>query len=98
MNKYKYKVVQSNKFKKSAKKIIKQGKDLNKLLDVIDKLAYKEILDLKYKNHKLINDRSYKNCFECHIESDWLLIYQYNEDNLLLLLINSGTHSELFIK
>lgn len=96
MNKYKYKVVQSNKFKKNIKKIIKQGKDLNKLLDVIDKLANKEKLDLKYKNHKLKDDRIYKDCFECHIEPDWLLIYQYNEDNLLLLLINSGTHSELF--
>lgn len=96
MNKYKYKVVQSNKFKKNIKKIIKQGKDLNKLLDVIDKLANKEKLDLKHKNHKLKDDRIYKNCFECHIEPDWLLIYQYNEDNLLLLLVNSGTHSELF--
>ncbi len=96
MNKYKYKVVQSNKFKKNIKKIIKQGEDLNKLLDVVDKLANKEKLDLKYKNHKLKDDRIYKNCFECHIEPDWLLIYQYNEDNLLLLLVNSGTHSELF--
>ena len=85
MTNYKYEVVYSTKFKKSLKKIQKQNKNIDELLDVIDKLAFKEELESKYKNHKLINDKNYKNCYECHIRPDWLLIYQYNDNKLLLL-------------
>jgi mRNA interferase YafQ len=98
MNNYKYDVVYSTKFKKSLKKIKKQNKNIDELLDVIDKLALKEELDKKYRNHRLIDDKYYKNCSECHIRPDWLLIYQYNDNELLLLLINTGSHSELFGK
>ena len=95
---YKYDVVYSTKFKKSLKKIQKQNKNIDELLDVIDKLAFKEELDKKYRNHKLIDDKNYNNCYECHIKPDWLLIYQYNDNKLLLLLINTGSHSDLFNK
>ncbi len=95
MTNYKYKVVFSKAFKKSLKKISK-NKNIDELLDVVDKLAVKEELALKYRNHKLIDDKNYKNCYECHIKPDWLLIYQYNDDELLLLLVNTGSHSELF--
>lgn len=93
---YKYKVRYSSKFKKSLKRITKQGKDIEKLLDVVDKLAVKEELEEKYKNHNLVNDKYYKNCSECHIEPDWLLIYQYNDNELILLLVDTGSHSKLF--
>ena len=96
MKKYKYDVEFSNSFKKSLKKVLKQGKDIDKLLDVVDILANKEKLDEKYKNHKLINDKYYKDCYECHIETDWLLIYKYNDGELILLLVTTGSHSELF--
>lgn len=76
----------------------KQNKDLDELLDVVDKLAQKEELDPKYRNHKLKDDKYYKNCSECHIRPDWLLIYQYNDNELLLLLLNTGSHSDLFNK
>ena len=95
MIKYSYTIHYSNKFKKSLKKVLKQGKNLDKLLDVVDKLANKEELEPRYKNHKLINDKYYKNCGECHIEPDWLLIYQYEEDKLILLLVNTGSHSDV---
>lgn len=98
MTNYKYKVVYSTKFKKSLKKIKKQNKDLDELLDIIDKLAFKEELEPKYRNHKLIDDKYYKNCCECHIKPDWLLIYQYNDNELLLLLMNTGSHNDLFNK
>lgn len=55
MNKYIYDVVYSTKFKKSLKKKTKQNKDIDILLDVIDKLACKEKLDDTYNNNKLIN-------------------------------------------
>lgn len=96
MTNYKYNVVYSTKFKKSLKKIIKQSKNIDELLDVIDKLACKKKLGSKYKNHRLIDNKNYKNCSECHIRPDWLLIYQYNDDELLLLLMNTGSHSNLF--
>ena len=98
MTKYSYTVHYSNKFKKSLKKVLKQGKNLDKLLDIVDKLANKEELEPRYNNHQLINDKYYKNCGECHIEPDWLLVYQYNEDKLILLLVNTGSHSEIFNK
>lgn len=96
MTKYKYEVVYSTKFKKALKKFNKQDKNIDELLDVIDKLAIKEELEPKYRNHNLTNDKYYKNCGECHIRPDWLLVYQYNDDKLLLLLINAGSHSEVF--
>lgn len=96
MIKYKYKVFYSKKFKKNLKKMLKQGKNIEKLLDVVDKLALKEELNEKYKNHMLKDDKYYQNCGECHIEPDWLLVYQYYEDELILVLVNTGSHSDLF--
>ena len=80
------------------KNILKQGKNIDELKDIINKLAFKEELAPKYRNHKLIDYKNYKNCYECHIRPDWLLIYQYNDNELLLLLMNTGSHSELFDK
>lgn len=88
-------------FKKSLKKITKQDKDIDILLDVIDKLAYKQELDASYNNHKLKDDKYYKDCWECHLgsrKSDWLLIYQYDDDKLIILMVDTGSHSELFGK
>ena len=96
MIKYKYKVFYSKKFKKNLKKMLKQGKNIEKLLDVVDKLALKEELNEKYKNHMLKDDKYYKNCGECHIQPDWLLVYQYYEGELILVLVNTGSHSDLF--
>lgn len=94
----KYIVDYTSKFKKQYKKLSKQGKNLTKLYDVIDLLANKNSLDVKYKDHELINDKAYKDCRECHIEPDWLLIYKYQDENLLLLLFETGSHSDLFKK
>lgn len=94
----KYQVDYTNNFKKQYKKIKKQGKDLNKLYEVIEKLANGKQLELKYKNHNLINDKTYKDCSECHITPDWLLVYKYVDNNLILLLLATGSHSELFNK
>lgn len=82
-------------FKKQLKKINKQGKDLNKLKYVLSKLANGEQLEEKYHNHRLKNDRYYRECYECHIEPNWLLIYTYLETELVLVLVNTGSHSEV---
>ncbi len=101
MNKYTYKVRYSSQFKKNIKKITKQGKDIDILLDIIDKIANCEELDSSYNNHKLKDDKYFKNCWECHLgttRSDWLLIYQYDDENLTIIMVNTGSHSELFGK
>ena len=94
----KYIVKYSSTFKKSLKRLVKQNKNLDKMFYVIEKLANQEELEPKYKNHKLINDKYYKNCGECHIEPDWLLVYRYEKSQLILLMVNTGSHSEVFNK
>ena len=94
--KLKYQIKFTNDFKKGYKKIKKQGRDTGKLKRVISKLANGEILEEKYRNHMLNDSKHYKNCGECHIEPDWLLIYKYLDDELILVLVNTGSHSELF--
>lgn len=94
--KTKYTIRYSSDFKKNYKRIKRQGKDINKLKYVLKKLANDEELDEKYRNHMLNNSKYYKNCGECHIEPDWLLIYQYQNKELILLLVATGSHSEIF--
>ena len=92
--KSKYDIVITSKFKKDYKRIIKQNKDKGKLVYVLEVLANGELLDFQYRDHRLINDKVYKNCRECHIEPDWLLIYRY--DGFSLFFFAMGSHSELF--
>lgn len=51
-------------------------------------------LPVNYKPHKLSGN--YKECWECHIKPDWLLIWKQNDKELTLLLLDTGTHSDLF--
>lgn len=92
----KYKIDFTSNFKRQLKLMIKQNKDISELLDIITRLANLENLEPKYRNHNLINDKTYKNCCECHINPDWLLIYKYMDDNLVLVLFATGSHSDLF--
>lgn len=94
----KYDIEITSRFKRDYKKIRKQGKDINKLIKTLETLANGEELEPKYKDHKLINDKTYKECIECHIESDWLLVYKIQNNELILLLFATGSHSELFNK
>ena len=82
-------------YRKDIKKLNKQNKDLSKIAVVVDKLANREILEEKYRDHKLVGNE-YPNCRECHIEPDWLLIYRIYNDELILLLVTTGSHSNLF--
>lgn len=97
-DKAKYDIEITSRFKSEYKKIKKQGRDINKLIDVLETLANGEELDPKYKNHRLINNKIFKDCNECHISPDWLLIYKYHQNELILLLFATGSHSDLFNK
>ncbi|CDE98834.1 addiction module toxin RelE/StbE family [Clostridium sp. CAG:628] len=94
----KYQIKFTSSFKKSLKKVLKQGKEFKKIKTIIVKLANKEELEIKYKNHELNDNKKFKNCKECHVEPDWLLVYKYYENDLILLLVETGSHSEIFKK
>ncbi len=83
-------------FKKDYKQAVKRGCNPKLLEEVITLLANEQLLPEKYRDHKLTNSREYQNVRECHIQPDWLLIYQIVEDRLILRLIRTGTHSDLF--
>ena len=89
-----YAIKSTTKFRKDLNQIKKRGYDLGILTAVIKTLAEGKILDAKYKDHPLKGE--YKDCRECHIAPDWLLIYKKNDDVLFLYLIRTGTHSDLF--
>ncbi len=93
-----YKVHTTANFKKDLKRIIKQGKNINKLESIVTRLANKEKLDQKYKDHPLYNNQRFKDCRDCHVEPDWILIYKYLETDIVLLLINTGSHSQVLDK
>ena len=90
----KYIVDFTTQFKKDIKLAKRQGKDTDKIFEVLEKLANDEVLEAKYKDHCLTGD--YKDCRECHIEPDWLLIYKKYESELILMLVRTGSHSDLF--
>lgn len=92
----KYEIKFTSQFKKDLKLAKKQKKDLNKLFEVVALLANGTALDAKYSDHSLTGQ--YKHTRECHIEPDWLLIYEYDGDLLVLMLYRLGSHSELFKK
>lgn len=87
-------IVASNRFKKDLKQIIRRGYRIELLDEVVKKLAGKEPLDEKYRDHALTGD--YSGFRECHVTPDWLLVYQIREKELVLFLSRTGTHSDLF--
>ncbi len=89
-----YKIRPSAKFQKDLKRIQKRGYDITLLKDVINLLVNGKVLPIKYKDRNLSGN--FKGCRECHITSDWLLIYEISDDELILYLTRTGTHSDLF--
>ena len=79
-------------FKRDVKRMQRQGRNLEKLKKVIQSLAGGEELAASYRDHVLVGQ--YRGTRECHIEPDWLLIYELAETELVL--IRTGSHSDLF--
>ncbi len=87
-------IVLSSRFKKDLKTASKRGYNLNLLNEVVNTLASNQALPMKNRDHELSGD--YSGFRECHIAPDWLLIYRIVEDDLVLYLMRTGTHSDLF--
>ena len=89
-----YEVKFTSQFKKDLKLAKRQNRDIDKLMTVVNKLAEGKPLDAKYHDHGLSG--KYKGTRECHIEPDWLLVYEIRNGVLVLILYRVGTHSEVF--
>ncbi len=89
-----YKIRKTKKFQKDLKLIQKRGYDIQKLINVVKILASGQELPQKYHDHELHGE--YTDTRECHIESDWLLIYEKLDAELILILTRTGSHSDLF--
>ena len=90
------KVVWTSQFKKDYKMAMKSHLDMDLLDGIIKSLSDQAELDSKYKDHPLSGD--WKSFRECHIKPDWLLIYKIEGNRLILTLVRTGSHSNLFGK
>lgn len=89
-----YAIKPTQQFKRDIKKLKKRGYNIALASEIINILAAGIELPKKNEDHELKG--KYKNCRECHITPDWLLIYRKNNKNLFLYLTRTGTHSDLF--
>ena len=88
------KVSQTKQFSRDVKRILKRGKDLDKLREVVRLLAENIPPAANYRDHPLIGP--WRPSRDCHIEADWIMIYTADKDSLRLE--RTGTHSDLFKK
>ena len=88
-----YSIVYTARMKRDAKLMAKRGKDMSKLINVLSTLARGEPLPRKNKDHQLTGNL--KDFRECHIEPDWLLLYQFFDERLILSATATGTHVDL---
>jgi mRNA interferase YafQ len=82
----------TSQFKKDVKRMKKRGKKFEEFKEVIREIAAEETLEARYRDHVLVGQ--YKGTRECHIEPDWLLVYELAESELIL--VRTGTHTDLF--
>jgi mRNA interferase YafQ len=92
----KYKLRITGECKQNMKLCKRRGLPMDELWAVVGKLLNGEQLEEKYQAHLLTGDR--KGQWECHIQPDWLLVWEIRDQELVLVLLNTGTHSDLFSK
>ena len=89
-----YDIQITNRFKKSLDLSYRRNLDLKLLMEAVHTLAKGENLDTKYRAHTLAGYKTV--VWECHLKPDWLLLWQQIEDELILILLDTGSHSDLF--
>ncbi len=82
----------TTRFDRDLRRTSKRGKDLGKLWAVVERLLSRQPLDPRSRPHRLSGDWS--DYWECHVESDWLLVWGKEDDRLVL--VRTGTHDDLF--
>ena len=91
-----YELIKTSRFKAGVKLARKRGLDISLLEEVIEKLRLDQPLESKHRNHELTGN--FKGVWECHIQPDWLLLYLKDNGVLVLTLVDTGTHSDIFKK
>ena len=91
-----YIIRRTTQFKKDWKRCQKRGLPMEELVTAITILAEKGCLPTEYKPHRLTGNRLGE--WECHIQPDWLLVWEQDDEYLTLLLLNTGTHADIFKK
>ena len=91
-----YSINYTNRFIKDLKLCKKRGLDIQLIQDAVALLADTGTLPAQYHPHRLSGNRQGQ--WECHIQPNWLLIWEQNERELILIMVNTGTHSDLFDK
>jgi mRNA interferase YafQ len=89
-----YTIKYSHKFVKAVRKCVKRGLDIKKLEQAVTILEKSGTLPQQYRPHKLMG--KYAGKWECHIQPDWLLIWEKNDTELILLFLDTGSHSDIF--
>ena len=89
-----YSVEYTKRFEKDVKRCVKRGLNIAKLQAAANLLAETGTLPVQYRPHKLTGN--YAGCWECHIEPDWLLVWEQDDFKLTLLFLHTGSHSDIF--
>jgi mRNA interferase YafQ len=91
-----YTIKTTNSFDRDMARCIKRGYPMDNLRKVMSLLERDGRLPAEYKPHKLHGAR--KGQWECHIQPNWLLIWEQHDQELILIMLNTGTHSDLVSK
>ncbi|WP_454930601.1 type II toxin-antitoxin system RelE/ParE family toxin [Actinomyces israelii] len=86
-------IVISSKCRKDLKRARRRGLDMDAFFAVVEMLRRRETLPVRYRDHALTVDRA--GLRDCHIRPDWVLIYQIRETELVLVLVETGSHADL---
>ena len=85
-------IAQRKQFRADLKREKRRGRDIEDLVAVVELLVDRGTLPPAYRPHRLSG--AWSGVWECHIETDWLLIYTVSKEEVLL--IRTGTHDDLF--
>jgi mRNA interferase YafQ len=91
-----YSLATTKRFDKALKRCLKRGYDMEKLRKVLQLLVDEGKLPPCYRPHKLSGNHDGE--WEAHVEPDWLLTWEQNDNELTLLMLSTGTHADLFGK
>ena len=92
----KYKLRITGECKQNLKRCKRRGLPMDELWTVVGKLLNGETLEEKYRAHIMTGDR--KGQWECHMQPNWLLVWEQHDKELILVMLNTGTHADLFDK
>jgi len=96
LNRSMYTIKFTGEFKRQMKMCERRGYDMQLLREAIRILATEGKLPEKYLPHQLHGDR--RGQWECHIQPNWLFVWQQHNRELVLVMLNTGTHADLFSK